>query len=261
MRLVPPPATLLLLILSSGAMGLRHSKTFHESGALKSYKGVEYDTDGVSVTNSLFEQIADGTVLPGADGSPAKERRLLFQDERVACFVPLNAGSDEHVLVVPRQPAGSGRFIKTVDDLELSASSSSSAAAAASSDDMDLLTHMVDVGATVLQAMRDGQGDEEEGGRGAAPPCTITATTMTNSGASAGRLPSLPYHGLFHRPPFNSIDHLHLHVFGSSRRGRLVDYLKYPEFDTPWCMTLRTLLARHDDATSNNSRREAGKER
>ena len=78
-------------------MGQLHAKEFHADGALKRFKCVDYDSDGSNVQSSLFQRIADGLELPGGE-----VRELLYQDRAVACFVPMAAASDLHVLVVPR---------------------------------------------------------------------------------------------------------------------------------------------------------------
>ncbi len=71
-------------------------------------KGVDYNEDG-SVLRSIFQQIADGEVLPGCeqgDTQPGRfsARVLLHCDDRCACFVPIKSANDNHVLVVPRRP-------------------------------------------------------------------------------------------------------------------------------------------------------------
>lgn len=49
------------------------------------------------------------------------------------------------------------------------------------------------------------------------------------------------YRMVFHVPPYNTVDHLHLHVLCNndlSIFGRTVKYV----YDTPWCISLQTLL-------------------
>ena len=198
------------LFILSLSMGGHHSKTYHENGAIKTYKGITYDSSGVR-KDSVFQQIADGGKLPGNEDSLPEERRLLFEDRRCVAFVPLNAGSNDHILIVPREPGS--RFVGSVADL--------------TANDIELLEHMEKVGITVIEQRRiDGTVSAED---------------------------DKPPHGLFHRPPFNSIDHLHLHFFGSSQRRRFIDKIKYPHsFDTPWCISLDTAFSRLGRRRSTN---------
>lgn len=45
----------------------------------------------------------------------------------------------------------------------------------------------------------------------------------------------------FHRPPYNSIDHLHLHVIAYKSQMSWVGYLKYMT-GTPWCIDVDALI-------------------
>lgn len=188
------------IIMGNTAGGKRQE--FYPSGSVKFYKGIEYNEDG-SVKTSLFQDIADGALLPGKDqgtgvDADPSSRQLLHCDELCACFVPLAAANDMHVLVVPRAPGS--RFIKSVHELVVS--------------DLDLIAHMKRVGASVL-----------------------TQRLAERRGAHGER-----FHFMFHVPPRNSIDHLHLHCIAGSDRREFKGYLKYPERDTYWCTQLGTVV-------------------
>jgi len=170
-------------------MGQLHPRETYPSGATKTFKGVRYREDGVAY-ESLFQKIADGDVDPSG-----YERDLLFQDDRVACFVTMNAVNPSHILVVPRS-----KYIKTCEDVV--------------DEDYDLLVHMRNTGKTIL--------DQRLGRNTRNQPVFC-----------------------FHRPPFNSIDHLHLHCINDNiPRRNIFDHVKYPSFNTPWSLTFQSTLAR-----------------
>ncbi|EYU34368.1 hypothetical protein MIMGU_mgv1a019090mg [Erythranthe guttata] len=85
---------------------------------------------------------------------------LLHQDHKVIAFQDINPSAFRHYLVIPIE------HIPTVNDLHKR------------SEDYTLVSHMLNVGQTLLQ--RDAPQAKE-------------------------------YRFGFHQPPFNSIDHLHLH--------------------------------------------------
>ena len=59
------------------------------------------------------------------------------------------------------------------------------------------------------------------------------------------------YRMVFHVPPYNTVDHLHLHVLCNrdlSLFGRTVKYV----YDTPWCISLPTLIRQQQEQLSRN---------
>ena len=219
--------------LSRGVMGALlsiHNKDltaeYHPNGNLYRYKGLTYDEDGVTIIDSIFQQIADGDVPPGkpsvASDTPTREERLndeesreqrdlLFQNEEVAAFYTMDPGCDQgHILVVPRAKSfKEGFFPKSCVDLK------------PTKKDIELLLQMRYVGE---QAMKEHQ--------------------KIHMAMNKKKIHD-EFLYCFHVPPFNSIDHLHLHVFGSAaRRNSLKSYIKHPPwFDTPWCVRLETVLS------------------
>lgn len=172
-------------------------------------KGLSYEADGVTIKDSLFQNIADGLISPEPPkkGTPERSasRQLLHQDEKVAAFYTMAPGCDEgHILVVPRdRPINSANFLKTCKDLGPA--------------DLDLLQHMKSVGTKVMKEHQ-----------------------------KLHNIPEEEFGYYFHVPPFNSINHLHLHVLGSHlKRSSIKDYVKYPTngIETPWCIQLETLIA------------------
>lgn len=163
---------------------------------------------------------------------------LLYQDERVVVFQPRGMGAKGHLLVVPKA------HIKTVHSLLDDAVTGAA-----------LLRHMIDVG------MREQWRSTSGGVAPAVPPVYADDRQL-----------------VFHLPPANSIDHLHLHVFpqpfeyknawkvgcrvasaaaqkplvqgtAPSRshhsRSALLQRTNYSP-GTPWCMTARVALAQLD---------------
>jgi diadenosine tetraphosphate (Ap4A) HIT family hydrolase len=238
-------------------------------------KGLTYGPDGTTIIDSLFQNIADGIVppTPAASRSPSllispgaitsnsnrkdeengqsqcssdgisgegtgegtetdTGRQLLHQDEHVAAFYTMDPGCHEgHVLVVPRNrplhntAEGNGnKFLKTCADLSPTES------------DIDLLSHMKTVGHDVMAKHQKSMSMMSEGEGG------VKTKTKANSDTNTGT----PYGYFFHVPPYNSINHLHLHVLGSKdNRSSIKNYIKYPPFDieTHWCIRLDTILA------------------
>jgi hypothetical protein len=220
-------------------MGQTQPRELYPSGALKQSKGVSYHEDG-RVASSLFQRIADGEVLPGRDSGNGDDagdasedvpRVLLHADDWCVAFVPLNAASALHVLVVPRAPGA--RFIRTVDDT--------------GPGDVELLEHLRRVGQQVLdrrvaqqQQPQQQQQEKQHLGESTTKKNEATGLAVAHSVTVATPVPAV---FLFHRPPFNSIDHLHLHCLGGGRRRRPLDWAKYPPCDAPWAASLDTILA------------------
>jgi hypothetical protein len=192
---------------------------------MKRSKGLTYSSDG-TITNSLFQEIAAGRVPPS--GSP---QILLHTDAACVIFSAKNGESGTHLLVVPH------RIIKSwcalvqegpgKSSVELSGDTSACTSACTSElRGKALLEHMKQV-----------------------------ALRYTSS---AEPLPNHPYpdHIIqnpinlqmgFHTPPFNSIDHLHLHVIDRSKMHPGLKAHKFPVNTwTPWFKPLQEVFKEFD---------------
>ena len=83
------------------------------------------------------------------------------------------------------------------------------------------------------RVLNDRSAAKADAGGGQPPPCAGTSPPNAFLGAPplppAGRRPvDVAATFSFHRPPYNSIDHLHMHCIGANRARRAwpVDYLK-----------------------------------
>ncbi|CAI5716191.1 unnamed protein product [Hyaloperonospora brassicae] len=139
---------------------------------------------------------------------------FLYEDEDVTVFRPLAPVVVSHILVVPR------RHIRNVNELTL--------------DDVALLHHMREVAANVLREM-------PRPSRLLAPLRKAERTPGT-AVDSAGDDDDFKF--AFHSPPFNSIDHVHMHAF-RTRDGRVgcADSIKY-HTETWWCRSFDEVTTR-----------------
>ncbi|CAM9113648.1 unnamed protein product [Chrysoparadoxa australica] len=149
-------------------------------------KAVQYDSDG-NVVSCLFCSIARGE----------EKEKLIYEDDTVVAFHPLDISAQQHILVVPKQ------HIRNVDSVE--------------PQDGDLLSHMYQVGDQILR-------------RNAPGP-------VLNRGLSYPRV----FSHLFHVPPYNSVDHLHMHCMEMPLL-KPIHVFKYAAF-APWCKTYEKLAA------------------
>ncbi|KAI9989314.1 hypothetical protein PInf_019592 [Phytophthora infestans] len=139
---------------------------------------------------------------------------FLYEDEDVVVFRPLAPVVVSHILVVPR------RHIRNVNKL--------------TPDDAALLRRMREVAANVLR-------DMPRPTVMLAPPkaerAHVTADCTDEDSESDFKF-------AFHSPPFNSIDHVHMHAF-RTRDGRFgcVGSIKY-RTETWWCRSFDEVMTR-----------------
>ncbi|TDH67225.1 hypothetical protein CCR75_000734 [Bremia lactucae] len=131
---------------------------------------------------------------------------FFHEDDDVVVFRPLNPVVESHILVVPRC------HIRNINKL--------------TPDDASLMRHMRVVAASILRDMPIAAKLEQIQG------CTNLDEFESNLKFA------------FHSPPFNSIDHVHMHAF-HARDGRFscVGSIKYRR-DTWWCRSLEKVMAR-----------------
>lgn len=207
---------------SNGSTGGGHGAAAMAGGAPSAgsrghrSKGVTYAADG-SIADCLFCNIAAGT-MPG--GAP-----LWYSDPLVSVFVPRGPEAHLHLLVVPKA------HVRNLDTLDASHSS--------------LLQHMHKV---ALQLLRYHAESAVGGNVRCAPPPTgypyPTNSLDDDVGDAASlrkRLDERRFAFAFHTPPFNSIDHLHLHAFYTPFRSAF-HKLAFAA-STPWCTHFVDALA------------------
>ncbi|POM76426.1 HIT-like protein [Phytophthora palmivora] len=169
-----------------------------------SRKGVTYGHDGTLVHCRFCEILQSG------------DEAFLYEDEDVVVFRPLAPVVVSHILVVPR------RHIRNVNKLTPA--------------DAELLRHMREVAAMVLREMP----------RPAvmlAPSKAERAHDITEDHTDEDDTES-DFKFAFHSPPFNSIDHVHMHAF-RTRDGRFgcVGSIKY-RTETWWCRSFDEVMTR-----------------
>ncbi|KAL4115809.1 hypothetical protein KRP22_003553 [Phytophthora ramorum] len=169
-----------------------------------SRKGVTYGHDGALVSCRFCEILQSG------------DEPFLYEDEDVVVFRPLAPVVVSHILVVPR------RHIRNVNKL--------------TPDDAALLRRMREVAASVLREMPRPSvvlaPPKVERPHDVAEDCTDDDDSESD------------FKFAFHSPPFNSIDHVHMHAF-RTRDGRFgcVGSIKY-RTETWWCRSFDEVITR-----------------
>ncbi|XP_042503854.1 bifunctional adenosine 5'-phosphosulfate phosphorylase/adenylylsulfatase HINT4-like isoform X4 [Macadamia integrifolia] len=107
--------------------------------------------------------------------SSSTSTQLLHSDEKVVAFQDINPSAFKHYLVIPVE------HISTVKDLQRRMA------------DYQLVSHLLDVGQTLLH--RDAPDSKQY----RIEETKVEEVPMDSSGFG------------FHQPPFNSVNHLHLH--------------------------------------------------
>jgi hypothetical protein len=154
--------------------------------AVRTRKGVAYAADG-AVIDCLFCRIVQGRE-PG--GAP-----LWYNDGVVAAFVPRTPAAALHFLIVPVRHVQNG--------------------ASLTADDVPLLLHMHSVARQLLRVHGGHLAEISPLPRCAAPPTSYPHKTdgvIDGGGGGGARKDPSTWNLDFHWPPYNSIDHLHLHA-------------------------------------------------
>lgn len=191
-----------------------------------SRKGVQYDRDGGLLCCRFCDILR------------ARDEQFLYEDAELAVFRPLSPAVESHILVVPRC------HIRNVNML--------------TGRDSPLLERMRHVAKLVLREMPAAQRKETSNSRKKRPHA------HTSSSSSSGSTSSLPSPAqresagenddddvrcklAFHTPPFNSIDHVHMHAFRTDQQSFFgcVGAIKY-RTATWWCRSFDEVMARLD---------------
>jgi len=171
-------------------------------------KGLTYSpaTNPPTLVSSIFQEIARGSAKP--KGIP---NRLLYRDDACVIFMAYKGESKTHLLVVPN------RIVKTWVDLVAEGLGTSNVPLP-ELQGKALLDHMVAKGQEYAEAGPDNE-------------FRIAKEHMQMG---------------FHSPPFNSIDHLHLHVLDRSKwRSDGKKKWKFPQhIPTPWFRTVDDVIAK-----------------
>lgn len=146
---------------------------------------------------------------------------FLYQDEHCSVFRPLYPISDSHILVVPRC------HIRNITQL--------------TAEHAALLRHMRAVAERVLFEDMDVDVDKDQD-QEMSQDQGVENASPTEAGAE--------YTFAFHLPPFNSIDHVHMHAIRKDDLGLgCIAAIKF-RTDTWWCRSYEAVLRRLDALTS-----------
>ncbi|CAF1048967.1 unnamed protein product [Rotaria magnacalcarata] len=183
-------------------------------------KGVTYSTDNNEVVDCLFCRIVRGE-------SPANH--LWYRDDQCAMFIPRGPAARLHFLIVPLV------HIRTINSL--------------TEEHRPLLEHMRKVAMEQLRVHAQHIGSAEA-------PLLPLAAPPDQYAFNRGHLPALhsssdvykdettpidlSFDLCFHRPPYNSIDHLHLHALQKPHRTWR-SRLMFTE-NAPWHASLDSVL-------------------
>lgn len=167
-------------------------------------KGVKYSRDGAVVCCRFCDILR------------ARDEDFLYEDELITVFRPLAPVVDSHILVVPRC------HIRNVNML--------------TKDHLELLGRMKEVAALVLQQLPQTSSPEL--------PAASSAPTLNTSSSSSDQGDDAEYKFAFHTPPFNSIDHVHMHAFRRNEGSfGCFGSIKY-RTETWWCRSFQQVIAR-----------------
>ncbi|CAF0726031.1 unnamed protein product [Rotaria sp. Silwood1] len=200
-----------------------------EQAKTRSKKGVIYSKKTNEIVDCLFCRIVRGE-------SPSNP--LWYRDDQCAVFIPRGPAARLHLLIVPL------KHIQTVDTL--------------TEEHRPLLEHMKKVAKEQLCVHAQYIGSVES-------PLLPLAPPPSHYAFNRGHLPILlpsseivkdeitsvdpSFIFCFHRPPYNSIDHLHLHAIQKPYRTWWSRFMFAENF--PWHESLNNVLRNLPSANSN----------
>ena len=175
-------------------------------------KGVVYGSDAL-VEKCLFCDIAHGRLDPAKGGREEDQRlqgRLLHETAEVAVFCNLAVHAHLHLLAIPKE------HVKNVSVL--------------GPGHIPLLRNLKAAG---TEALRDILANEvDEAGRPLRTAAEVEEEARNNFVFN------------FHVPPFNSIDHLHLHCLHLPSHNWLSGVKYNPSCPVPWSCSCDAMLAK-----------------
>ncbi|GAB9467421.1 hypothetical protein Gpo141_00004766 [Globisporangium polare] len=200
------------LMSPSGRSGIQRRRSVDSThSSERSYystkrKGVKYARDG-SVVCCRFCEILR-----------ARDEDFLYEDELITVFRPLAPVVDSHILVVPRC------HIRNVNML--------------TKDHLKLLRRMKEVAAMLLQQMPPSINNHHT------INCLSTSIQEPTSQSQEQQQHEADYKFAFHTPPFNSIDHVHMHAFRRNEGSfGCFGAIKY-RTETWWCRSFEEVISR-----------------
>lgn len=214
-------------------MFFRNWFSSNKSSPVQTFKGVTYNAEDKNrIVSCIFCEIYAGR---------NRSTEVVYIDERVIVFYPLDEAGEQHLLVVPKlhidtiESFNDGRYLNNSQIAELKGKQYQNGFDSTVKEcnqlqaDIELLSYMREVGERVsidkyLSKLN--------------PSSTLTL----NSKDEAQRREDITGRTqfCFHVPPFNSINHLHLHVITLP----FLSWKHWIKYSTrmPWCCTHQEIL-------------------
>ena len=189
-------------------------------------KHVEYDPATGDVVSCLFCNIVAG--------DDPQSTQMIAQTDDVAAFHPRTPSARHHILVVPK------RHVKNLKSLKEGKES------------LDMLQKMRALGLKLL-------GEERRREVGAATAAAAAVSAASRGGGGTRKAGDGDVRLVFHVPPFNSVDHLHLHVFEGPFNSRYKNWSYTPGY--PWCEGFASVWARMGGGGGTEARERSGRGR